>query len=67
MGEKGVTFLDFFFANSWFIQFTGCKSAQKLIAKKKFDKNIEFFLPGGDFEIFLGVNDVTREVHMLHG
>ena len=34
----------------------------KPIAKKSF----EFFMPGEDFEIFWGVNDVTRKVHILH-
>ena len=32
---------------------------------QKIFENFRFFMPGGDFEIFLGVNDVTR--HMLHG
>ena len=33
---------------------------------KNFLKNIEFFIPGEDYEIFWGVNEVTRKVRMLH-
>ena len=40
-----------FIVNSYFIRFAEYKSTHKPIAKK-FLKNIEFFLPGGDLKYF---------------